>query len=85
MIETIFLAVDAVFSYLGEKERRRYLDKYLELRRAIREENQKDDDNIDHAFLDNKSFELRELIIAIRADGGSKIKEPNALLDERKT
>lgn len=78
-INSLFMAMDALFDYLETKERRKYIDEYLELKTTLRLENEKSDSEINHAFIDHINFRMQNLIQAIRSDSGTKIEKSDSI------
>ena len=58
MIRSLFKITEHAFSLLSSKEARKYRDRTIKLRKQYYEEENKDEDNRNHALMDNIQHEL---------------------------
>lgn len=72
MIELIFKILGTGLSLWETKEKTKYQDKYIALKRAYYEELNKPDEERSDAVLDNLEFELRILCNSFSTEVGSK-------------
>ena len=72
MIEALFQTLEAGFSLWESVEKRKYLDRMLELRKAYYEEYSKDISVRSDAVLDNIGRELRDIAFAFASSVGAK-------------
>ncbi len=72
MVESIIALVDVILEIAKIKIERKYIDQYLELKRAWYEEKNKPDSTRSDAVLDNIKRELRLVGEAIAADARTK-------------
>jgi len=72
MVPAIIQLVDVILDIVKIKIERKYIDQYLELKRAWYEETNKADAVRSDAVLDNLKFELRVVSEAIAADARAK-------------
>lgn len=78
MIESIFSALGAGLKLWSSVESRKYLDKYINLRKQYYEEISKPEDQQDFAVIDNIQFELKLLCDSFgSAVGGQETKNPS--------
>lgn len=68
MIESIFAVLAAGLTIWSNKEKRKYIDKLLRLKKEWYAEINKPDDRRDNAVLDNVEFELRLLATAFSTE-----------------
>lgn len=61
MVESIFAILSAALGIWNSKEKTKYLDRMMRLKREFYEENNKPEKERDHAVLDNLRFELQLL------------------------
>ncbi len=72
LIGPILQIFASLISLIELKERRKYIDKKLELEKSYYEEYNKPEDEIDDAMLDSIEFQLITLIQAMAAEAATK-------------
>lgn len=70
MIDSIFKALGAGLGIWQSKEKRKYVDKLISLKRDWYEEHNKSDEDIDHAVLDNIRQEITTLVDTVSSAMG---------------
>jgi len=74
MIETLFSVLDSALSIWAHKEKNKYRDRLIDLKRRHREESAKPDNERSDAVLDNIRFELETLALAFAGSVASDAK-----------
>lgn len=78
LIDSIFMALGSGLKLWSSHESRKYIDKYINLKKDYYEEINKPEHLQDHAKLDNIEFELKLLCVGFNSSvGGPSPKNPS--------